>query len=239
MGTLPTTIVPSSLGMYAAEPEVFREALCAAPVGMLLNAGFLWLWRVLPGRLPPGALGAQLATMVAVTLSAWSVGAIVSIRGVRTLLDAGASPEWVGVAATAAIVLIGIRACLDGVPAPKGAKRVGPATLVARGALAGGAILTGLLIAHSGWGLLAAMASVFPAIFLTAMVSVWWSQGRAVSSGAVGPMMLGSASVAAYALLAAALFPRIGPLAGSTIAWLGAAGGVTWPAFLWLERRST
>ena len=39
-------------------------------------------------------------------------------------------------------------------------------------------------------------------IFLTTMVSLWLSQGEAVPSGAVGPMMLGASSVAVYALLA-------------------------------------
>ena len=44
------------------------------------------------------------------------------------------------------------------------------------------------------------MASVFPAIFLTTMVSIWLSQGEAVQSGA-NLMMLGSSSVALYLCL--------------------------------------
>ena len=39
------------------------------------------------------------------------------------------------------------------------------------------------------------------------MVSVWLSQGEAVQIGAVGPMMLGSGSVAVYAIGAMYMFP--------------------------------
>ena len=38
------------------------------------------------------------------------------------------------------------------------------------------------------------LASVFPAIFLTTMVALWFSQDSSVSIGAAGPMMLGGAS---------------------------------------------
>ena len=79
---------------------------------------------------------------------------------------------------------------------------------------------------------------MFPAIFLTSMVSVWWSQGRAVSAGAVGPMMLGSASVAAYALIAAFTLPALGPVLGVVSAWILAVGGVTLPSNAWVARRS-
>lgn len=236
LGTLPTTIVPSSLGMFAGDPEVFRDALCIAPAGMLVNALFLWLWRVLPDRLPTLPLPGLLTTMIVLTLSSWAFAAAGVRVATEALVGAGIPPEAVGTGATLAIVGIGVLACRSSPPTPRGARHVGLITLFTRGLLAGTAIAVALLIARTGQGTLAGIASVFPAIFLTSMVSVWWSQGRAVSGGAVGPMMLGSTSVAVYALGAALLLPLLGPWTGTLIAWLAAALGVTLPSTLWLGR---
>lgn len=237
LGTLPTTIVPASLGLLANEPEVFRQAMNLAPAGMLLNALFLLLWRVLPARLPSLPLALRLGAMLAISLAAWMAGAVFVTTSTAAFVEQGLAPEVVGWLSTVLIVVVGVLACLGGVPAPRGSKRVGPLTLALRGALAGLAIAGSLLIAQAGHGLVAGVASVFPAIFLTAMVSVWWSQGEAVSGGAVGPMMLGSASVAVYAVVAAWLMPSVGAVAGGAIAWVAAALGVTWPANLWLRGR--
>jgi hypothetical protein len=54
----------------------------------------------------------------------------------------------------------------------------------------------------------------------------------------VGPMMLGSTSVSAFALLAALAIPRAGPAGGAVLAWLGAVALVTVPAWLFLESRA-
>jgi hypothetical protein len=237
LGTLPTTIVPSSLGMFAAEPEVFRDALCIAPAGMLVNALFLYGWRVLPDRLPTLSLPAMLAVMITLTLTGWAAAATGVVTLTQALTARGVPPDWIGLAATATILAIGVAACWSSVPTPKGNRRVGPLALLSRGILAAGAIGLAIAIARTGQGNLAGVASVFPAIFLTSMVTVWWSQGRAVSGGAVGPMMLGSASVAAYALVAAWAMPAIGPALGATLAWCVAAFGVTAPATVWLGRR--
>jgi len=69
-------------------------------------------------------------------------------------------------------------------------------------------------------------------------VSLWLVQGEAVPAGAVGPMMLGSTSVAAYAVLAAFLLPAWGLWAGSLSAWLICALGITLPLTLWTRSRS-
>lgn len=238
LGTLPTTIVPASLGMYAGDPDVFHDALAIAPAGMLVNALFLWLWRVLPDRLPDLDLRPLLALMVVLTLGAWAAGGAALLTLTSWLRGVGVPPDAIGIAGTLALFVIGIAACRNAPPAPKGRNRVGLLALIVRGLLAGAAIAGALLVARSGQGLLAGLASVFPAIFLTSMVAVWWSQGRAVSGGAVGPMMLGSASVAVYALGAAWLIPPLGPVVGTAIAWGLAAGGVTYPAGRWMESQA-
>ena len=80
------------------------------------------------------------------------------------------------------------------------------------------------------------MASVFPVIFLTTMVSLWLSQGEAVQSGAVGSMMLGSTAVSAFALTAAFALPAYGVVAGCALGWLAAVCFVSLPAAAWVRR---
>ena len=68
------------------------------------------------------------------------------------------------------------------------------------------------------------------------MVALWLSQGPQVPQGAAAPMMLGGASVSVYALLAMWSLPSFGIFIGSIIAWFGAVGLWTIPAFLLLRK---
>lgn len=239
LGTLPTTIVPAAIGVQLnlADVDRFQDAMFITPAGMFLNAGFLFLWRELPPRLPRWGLKARLAVMTVVSLSAWFVGAVGLVRVTGWMRSAGWTMGYFGAATATLLATMGVLACLRSLPSPKGHRRVGPGTLAARGVLAAGAIAVSVWIAHLGGDLAAGVASVFPAIFLTAMVSLWVSQGEAVPAGAVGPMMLGSTSVATYALAASQTLPALGPALGSIAAWIVAAGCVTVPATLWLSRR--
>lgn len=240
IGTLPTTIVPASLGLWTGDPVALADAMGAVPLGMFLNALFLWAWRVAPPRLPaPWSLGARLAAMAALSLGAWSLGATALTLGLGAWRGAGMASWIAGAVGLAAIVAVGLIATATPRPAPKGRHRVGPATLLARGLLAGVAIGVAVVVSRTGNDVAAGVASVFPAIFLTTMVSLWLSQGEAVPAGAVGPMMLGSASVGSYALLAAALYPLLGALPGTAVAWGLAVATTTVPAWLWLRRQDS
>lgn len=240
LGSVPTTIVPASLGIAASSASVpaFQQAMLAVPAGMLLNALFLWSWRALPGRLPAAwRLGPRLALVVVLSLSGWALGAVVVVQGGATWRAAGLPMGPLGLGTTLLLLLSGLAACLRPLPAPRGARRVGLSTLLGRGLLAATAIGASVLVAATGQPLLAGIASVFPAIFLTTMLSLWLSQGQAVPVGAVGPMMLGSTSVATYALLASLALPALGPW-GALPAWLLATLGVSLPAGLWLRTRA-
>ena len=91
-------------------------------------------------------------------------------------------------------------------------------------------------LAGLGYPLLAGLASVFPAIFLTSMVALWLAQGPTVPQGAAGPMMLGGASVAVYANLAMWSLPAHGVVVGSLLAGLGSVLGWSVPAYVVLRR---
>jgi hypothetical protein len=241
LGTLPSTIVPTSIGLaslHQGDHEPFRAALFVTPLGMLLNAGFLALWRALPPRLPTSwTLRRRLAAMTAASLGAWALGAWAVTALLGALRQHSPDLRWVGLATTALLALVGLLACWRPPPAPRGVRPVPTPTLLARGLMSAAAIATAMWLARVGGPVAAGMAATFPAIFLTTMTSLWLAQGEAVQAGAVGPMMLGSTSVAAYSLLAAWTIPSLGLAAGSATAWLLAAACVTWPAWLYLRRR--
>src|SRR5690606_19167850 len=109
-------------------------------------------------------------------------------------------------------------------------------TLLARGLFAACAIGVALWLAEVAGPVAGGVASVFPAIFLTAMVSLWLSQGEAVPVGAIGPIVLGSSSVSLYSLVAAMAMPALGAW-GALVAWGVAVLGVSVPAAAWLALR--
>ncbi|MGK0359890.1 MAG: hypothetical protein ACI9U2_002196 [Bradymonadia bacterium] len=232
IATLPSTIVPASLGIWATDPAALAPAMDAVAPGMLLNAGFLWLWRVIPPRIQDDSLRRRLAKVTAITLFGWLIGAIIIV-----LLGSQVRPTVIlGAGGTIALLIVGISSCLTLRAAPLGRKTVPIPTLLARGVFAGLAIAAAIAVARAGHPIAAGVASVFPAIFLTTMISVWISQGEAVQGGAIGPMMLGSASVAGYAMGARVLMPWLGAW-GALVAWILAIAVITIPAWLWLGAR--
>ena len=245
LGTLPTTIVPAAAGIWLAspDPEAFLAAMSMTPVGMWVDVLFLWAWRVLPPALAPSsgegedATRAHLLRVLSATLLLWCGAAGVAVAAMGALRSS-ALPLWpIGLGALLLSIGLGVLACRSNPPSPGGRRSVPLRTLAARGLLAAVAIGAAVGLARVGGPLLAGMAAVFPAIFLTTMVSLWWSQGQAVQAGAVGPMMLGASSVSAYALLAAVLLPLLGVFAGSLAAWIAAVALVTVPAWRWLARQ--
>ena len=92
-------------------------------------------------------------------------------------------------------------------------------------------------MADQGGPLIAGVAAVFPAIFMTTMCGLWLAHGEAVGAGAVGPMMLGGTSVSAYAWLAAWWVPALGLAPASLLAWVTAVVLITVPAWLWLTKQ--
>jgi hypothetical protein len=238
IGTLPTTIVPAALGFWwaAGSVEGFRAALLVVPAGMMVNALFLLSWRHLPRHLPGRSLPVRLTAMVVASMGVWALLAFLLYRTTEAYRGAGLPMAVWGAGFFVLGVAVSLWACLRNAPSPPGSRPVGPVTLVARGVLAASAIGLAVGLATVAGPVIAGVVSIFPAIFLTTMVALWIAQEAAVPLGAVGPMMLGSTSVSAFALLAAALIPAVGPVPGTVLAWTGAVVGVTLPAWWLLER---
>ena len=239
LSSIPTTIVPFAIGSYGrnADPDEFRRAMAFVPVGILLNALYLLLWRVVPARIGRRTRSHLLLWTLLTTLGTWLLAATAVVFVHDAIQPTVAQSLAIGMTAFAVGIAIGVAANRTPHPAPKGTHRVGAGVLALRGIAAAAVIGFALVLARAKLPVASGIASVFPVIFTTIMVATWLAQGAHVPTGSVGPMALGTLSVSAFALLATVLFP-IMPLAlASTTAWIAAIAGVSIPAFLYLRAR--
>jgi hypothetical protein len=246
LGTVPTTIMPATMGLFATHPmdadgtssEGFLRAVAVVPAGMMINAAFLASWRVLPRWLHADDSRTTLWRCVAASLVVWALLSLAWVVGMNALEPSVEVLLAIGGGTLVATASLGIVLCRHGVPAPKGTNHVTWPVLLARGVAAGGAIAVALVIARGGHAIAGGMAVTFPAIFLTTIVGTWLAQGREVPVGAVGPMVLGSCAVGSYAMLSGLIYPRFGLVLGTPTCWILAVGCVSVPAGLWLRAHS-
>jgi hypothetical protein len=236
LGTVPSTIVPAGIGMYLAGGEDdFVASMMVVPLGMLLNALFLGAWLVLP-RWFSNASRPLLLTSIG-ALAFWCVmGMGVWFILQNTVVGMLLTEQEFAAGGLVLLFLIAVWFNRRPQPTPKGSNAVSKTVLFARGSMAALAIGVAVWMAGLGFPLLAGLASVFPAIFLTSMVALWLAQGPTVPQGAAGPMILGGASVAVYANIAMWSLPTYGVVVGSVVAWVGSVLGWSIPAFLVLRR---
>ena len=233
LGTLPTTIVPAAIGMYLeAGSEDLATSMSLIPFWMLLNALFVASWVVYP-RMKPGA---TLAQMIFVSLGFWSILALLMTVSLTESLNYF-SEFSVGTAGFVCLVSLGLWMTWIPIKAPKGKNSVTKQVLVMRGLAAATAIGIAVQFSSMGLPIIAGLASVFPAIFLTTMVALWISQGADVPTGAAGPMMLGGSSVGMYSLIAPYALPEYGIYTGSAICWVASVCLTSIPAYAWLSWR--
>jgi hypothetical protein len=238
IATLPTTIVPASIGMATAlSSEGLRRACFTVPPGMVLSGIFLWQWRYWPSRLPQAwSFGKRLTAMLLISFSVWFIMAAIVVSIEQSALQSTDSIVAFGIASYFAVGVSGLIASLKPLEAPKGSKSVGWKMMLARGCAAGTAITICVGLSSVN-GIIAGMASTFPAIFSTIMVGLWVAQGSAVSAGAAGPMVLGGLSPPSYALFFSALYEPLGMVGACVVSWLLASCCVSAPVALFLQWR--
>lgn len=235
LGTVPSTIIPAAAGVYALEgDESLTASMSVVPIGMLINGVFLGVWIILPKYIASDRL--KLLITVVSSLLTWAILALLSLIIAREVTGGTISEMTLGMIGLVLLAILAIMFNLSNRAAPKGLNKVPIIILSIRGIAAGLAIAACLMLAEIGLPFVAGLASAFPAIFLTSMVALWLSQGPQVPQGAAAPMMLGGASVSVYALLAMWSLPSFGIFIGSIIAWFGAVGLWTIPAFLLLRK---
>ena len=140
--TLPTTIVPASIGIWGGVSGIgpFTNAMAMVPIGMLLNVVFLGLWRILPKLMETKIKGSNLVLAVSIfSILIWSLFAGLSTFMVEKISD-DITPSLIGLMATFLAVIIGLIAVKTNPPSPPGINKVGITTLLARGVAAGSAI---------------------------------------------------------------------------------------------------
>ncbi len=239
VSSIPTTIVPAAIGIWGAGDDVdgFRRAMAFVPIGILLNAGYLVLWRVIPALVGRRTRAHLLAWTLTLSLGAWLCIAA-GIMWMNDLVQPTVAQSLVmGSIALATGIALGIAANLRPHPAPKGTHRVGAHILVVRGLAAAVVIAIAILLNRAGLPVASGIASVFPVIFTTIMVATWLAQGAHVPTGAVGPMALGTLSVSTYALLATMLFPMMPTALAAMLCWIASVACVSVPAYLFLRAR--
>ncbi len=235
LGTVPSTIIPAAAGVYALEgDDSLTASMSVVPIGMLINGVFLGVWIILPKYIASDRL--KLPITVLSSLLTWAILALLSLIIAREVTGGTISEMTLGMIGLVLLAILAIMFNSSNRAAPKGLNKVPIIILSIRGIAAGLAIAACLVLAEIGLPFVAGLASAFPAIFLTSMVALWLSQGPQVPQGAAAPMMLGGASVSVYALLAMWSLPSFGIFIGSIIAWFGAVGLWTIPAFLLLRK---
>ena len=233
LGTLPTTIVPAAAGMYLeAGAGDLGTSMSLIPFWMLLNALFVASWVVYP-KLKNDV---KLFEMTLVSLGFWALLAILMTLSLTQALNY-ISEFAVGIIGLLCLLGLGLWMTWVPIRAPKGKNSVTKKVLFARGLAAATAIGIAVQFASMGLPIIAGLASVFPAIFLTTMVALWMAQGADVPTGAAGPMMLGGSSVAMYSLIAPWAIPEYGIYAGSAICWIASVLLTSIPAYSWLSWR--
>ena len=239
LGTVPTTIVPAVAGMAAEQGEQeLMDSLSVVPAGMLINAIFLSVWIYLPRA--TASLGSErsLAVTTATALLAWAMFGMVTILCIGKLSEYGTGPRTIGMIGIALTAVFGIVLGWKPYGSPKGSREVSKSILLARGLMAATAIGASVWVAGLGYPLLAGLASVFPAIFLTSMVSLWISQGPSVPRGAAAPMLLGGGSVGVYSLVAMYSLEAHGIILGSIMSWVTAVAVWSMPSYIYLKWRT-
>ena len=240
LGTVPTTIVPAVVGMASAQRETeLLDSLSVVPAGMLINAIFLSVWIYLPPRIQDMQPRRSLVATTATALVAWAIFGMLAIYCIGLASDSGLGARDIAVIGIFLTAVFGIYLGWSPRDSPKGSREVSKSVLLARGGMAASAIGASVWVAGLGYPLLAGLASVFPAIFLTSMVALWISQGPWVPRGAAAPMLLGGGSVGVYALVAMYSLDSHGMIIGSAMAWTVAVTGWSVPSYAFLRWRSS
>ena len=84
LGTIPTTIIPASIGMASeGGDDALIISLAIVPAGMLINAIFLSVWALLPDKLPK--TWSQNTSLIFTSLSSLMIWAGVGLLTIYTI----------------------------------------------------------------------------------------------------------------------------------------------------------
>eukprot|EP00871_Galdieria_phlegrea_P005864 jgi/Galph1/765/GphlegSOOS_G5551.1 len=230
IGSVPGTLVPASIGIWNqcnGNTSRFRTSMFSALIGFATGTPLLPQSWSLQGRL---------FSMIVISFSCWFLLASVLLYVVHSLHSLFYT-EVFGLMAASFTLVLGVIVTWKPPPTPSSSSPfTSTKVLVARGFFAFLAVFVSVILSLVNDSI-AGVAAVFPAVFSTTMIAVWISAGESVQVGAVGPMMLGTCSGSAYAILCGIFIPLWGIILGIISAWLLAVILVTSPAFFWTRWR--
>lgn len=251
----------------------FQRACLSVPPSLLIDFIFLGSWKYLPNILTaryPSLSNLQLlGLLIVISYSLWlsfticlfllfqaispaliPVGELSTrIASASSLLFVIASPSqsplfYLSVSSVLVHLFLGLAGTYSSVETPKSSVKVSLFFNCMRGLASGISIFTSIMLSQIN-GEIGGVATSFPAVFGTAMISVWVSSGNAVSLGAAEPLFLGAISISIFGLISAFLMPlfvdAIGVGGGITcsvfLSWLICVIFVSYPVHLWIQWR--
>eukprot|EP00698_Gefionella_okellyi_P007302 TRINITY_DN1774_c0_g1_i1.p1 TRINITY_DN1774_c0_g1~~TRINITY_DN1774_c0_g1_i1.p1 ORF type:complete len:303 (-),score=65.84 TRINITY_DN1774_c0_g1_i1:818-1654(-) len=239
------------MALRVADLQQLQDAMFTLSCVVCINTIFLALWRVVPrlgalGRIE--RLGARLVAVSGVTLLIWLAMAMALLTVETVFLVYGLPLVALAVLASVTVLVMGLLLTIvRPIAAPKGTRPVSKWMYLARGTLAALCVGGGVFLARLS-PVVGALTALFPAIYLTTVVALWWSQGEDVQRGAVGPMILGSWGLTVYAFpfvgfyrTFVPLMPQVAALAVTVVLTeIVCLGGCSVPVFLvsrWTAKR--
>jgi hypothetical protein len=208
----------------------FQKSMLIICPSLLVTGLFLWCWKIMPNwfsskfRILEQNTKLLLAVVTLASYGVWLLGAVAFVYLSRAL-SAPYEPTrddpridfiifnqqqnkifYLAIAGFLGQLLIGVWGTWSSPPTPKSTAHVPLWSNVLRGLAAGISIFLAVLLGKID-PVVGGVTSMFPAIFGTAMVSVWLSSGSKVSMGAVEPLILGCLSVNLFAFDFAFLMP--------------------------------
>ena len=196
IGTVPSTIVPA-IYVILTEDSLTKQQKIDSVVACLFGMFatdilFMPSWKYIPPRLPKKwKNGLKVFVTTVLSFLIWIISTLIVVAIRQWAVGHGMTTYGFCACVLAVTVTCGVTLCWSLPPTPAGKNKVKWYTHLARGIAAAIAIFASGYLSQSGAGIAAGAMTTFPAIFGTAMVSVSLAQGADVSTGAIGPLMMG------------------------------------------------
>jgi len=215
VSNLPSTLLVSLLFIALTKGAEFASAATdTVPLGMILSTLFLFTFLLL---LPKGLWIAVAGSLLAYVTLAIGVSHFESITRLGWTIVYGLVAITCWILAEKKLKIISAKPI---------ERRYNLSQIIIRAAFAGSVVGSSVLIAQYGSPFWTGIFSTFPAVMLSSMVILTITAGAAFARGLGKIMLLASTNIVVYGYLVGILYPTIGIVAGTLLAFMVAAGWV-------------
>ena len=183
---------------YANTPEDALIGIYSSIISILLDVMYLHCWKYIPEYFSH----INVYCLLFISLIIWFICAFICYLLISTYLVSASIIVYqiLAIGITIILIIIGIIGNIKHYESPKGSNRVSLKTHLIRGCGAGIIVLVVSLSAELNHTIIAGLFNSFPVMFTVSMTSLWITQGKAVSLGAISPMILGLMSLNVFTL---------------------------------------